>query len=50
MNRYERTSKDTLLAVEKWIETSKSPFFVWIHLIDPHGPYEAPENADLFAE
>ena len=48
VNRYERTAKDTLSAVEKWIPTSKGPFFIWIHLIDPHGPYQAPENADYF--
>jgi arylsulfatase len=47
-NRYERTAKDTLLAVQKWIEATKAPFFIWIHLIDPHGPYQAPENADYF--
>lgn len=27
-----------------WIQQSKeSPFFVWIHLYDPHTPYRAPE-------
>ncbi|HSE39806.1 MAG TPA: sulfatase, partial [Acidobacteriota bacterium] len=47
-NRYERTAKETLLAAQKWIERTKAPFFVWIHLIDPHGPYEAPEKPDQF--
>ena len=25
----------------KWLETAKSPWFLWIHFMDPHGPYKS---------
>ena len=27
-------------------EPSESPFFVWVHLFDPHGPYQPPPPWD----
>ncbi|MBI4462173.1 MAG: sulfatase-like hydrolase/transferase [Acidobacteria bacterium] len=28
----------------KWLETlPRQPFFLWLHLFDPHSPYDAPE-------
>jgi|SRR5579884_3169931 len=24
---------------QQWLESSGSPFFLWLHLMDPHGPY-----------
>jgi arylsulfatase A-like enzyme len=36
----ERSSKDTLLLANQWIFKNKdNPYFVWIHLFDPHSPY-----------
>ncbi len=49
-NMAERPARATLAAARAWIEQRDParPFFVWIHLIDPHGPYAAPENPDRF--
>ncbi|MFM8412746.1 MAG: sulfatase, partial [Alphaproteobacteria bacterium] len=48
--RGERPAADTVAAVESWISSAPAdkPFFVWMHLIDPHGPYVAPENPDRY--
>jgi arylsulfatase A-like enzyme len=29
----------------RWLETARSPFFLWIHYQDPHGPYDPPGGA-----
>ena len=49
-NMAERPARATLTAALAWLEQRDParPFFVWIHLIDPHGPYAAPENPDRF--
>lgn len=50
-SRYERPADQTVAAALKWIATDAPkdrPFFVWIHLIDPHGPYEAPQDPDRY--
>jgi arylsulfatase len=26
-----------------WLETAPRPFFLWVHLVDPHHPYDPPE-------
>jgi arylsulfatase A-like enzyme len=46
----ERPARDTLQAALAYIEQldRARPFFVWIHLIDPHGPYAAPIEPDRF--
>jgi arylsulfatase A-like enzyme len=46
----ERPARDTLAAALAYIEDQprRKPFFVWIHLIDPHGPYAAPAEPDRF--
>jgi len=42
---FERTAKETCDAVRDWISAGpRTPFFVWIHLIDPHGPYLPPRR------
>ncbi len=39
-------------AFREWAEAAwQSPTFVWVHYIDPHGPYTPPADlADLFAD
>jgi arylsulfatase A-like enzyme/Flp pilus assembly protein TadD len=42
----ERLAADTVAAALAWIERPRAdgrPLFVWVHLFDPHAPYEAPE-------
>lgn len=48
--RYERPADQTVAAALKWIAAAPKdrPFFVWIHLIDPHGPYTAPVDPDRY--
>lgn len=37
-------SPQTLAELFKWMDGDPSrPFFCWLHLFDPHAPYEAPE-------
>jgi choline-sulfatase len=41
--RIERRGMDVVQRAEKWLNTHpKSPHFVWLHLYDPHDPYEPP--------
>lgn len=47
---FERLADATSDAAIRWLETrptSGSPFFLWVHYQDPHGPYTPPER---FAE
>ena len=50
----ERRGDRTSLALEAWLEqqaAASSPFFVWLHLYDPHEPYRPPRPfRDLFAD
>ena len=39
----ERAASQTVDAVLKQLGTLKSPFFLWVHLYDPHLPYVPPE-------
>lgn len=44
---YERTSKDTTDAVLAWLRGKRDsgrPLFLWVHYMDPHAPYEPPED------
>jgi arylsulfatase A-like enzyme len=35
----------------KWLEQSRGDkFFLWMHLWDPHGPYEPPAEFDIFSD
>jgi choline-sulfatase len=49
-NMAERPARATLDAALAYLEKRNPtrPFFLWVHLIDPHGPYAAPENPDRF--
>jgi choline-sulfatase len=35
----ERSGADTIARATHWIESARRPFFVWIHLFEPHAPY-----------
>ena len=44
----ERPGEQTMDRVLRWLDertksASASPFFLWVHLFDPHAPYEPPE-------
>ncbi len=38
----ERRAGDTVRLAVEWIANRTSPWFVWVHLFDPHAPYEPP--------
>ncbi len=39
-----RDAQDTTEAVFHWLQTrSAGRFFLWVHYMEPHGPYEVPE-------
>ncbi|MCU0724625.1 MAG: sulfatase [Planctomycetes bacterium] len=38
----ERAGGDTARAAASWLASSPRPFFLFVHLFDPHDPYEAP--------
>jgi arylsulfatase A-like enzyme/Tfp pilus assembly protein PilF len=38
----ERRAAETVRTAIDWIATSQTPWFVWVHIFDPHAPYEAP--------
>jgi arylsulfatase A-like enzyme/cytochrome c-type biogenesis protein CcmH/NrfG len=41
--RIERRGMDVAQRAEKWLSTQRAgPYFVWMHLYDPHDPYEPP--------
>jgi arylsulfatase A-like enzyme/Tfp pilus assembly protein PilF len=43
LNEVERPAAEVIRRAIQWIErVSKVPFFVWIHLYDPHDPYNPP--------
>ncbi len=38
----ERVGLDTASRAAAWLASAPRPFFAWVHLFDPHDPYEAP--------
>jgi arylsulfatase A-like enzyme len=43
----ERRARHTIDRVVDWIRKGpEQPFFLWIHLMDPHGPYDPPPPFD----
>lgn len=39
----QRLALDTTRAVVRWLEGNhQTPFFLWVHYMDPHGPYTPP--------
>ena len=44
MARIQRPGKDTWSRARQWLDAkSSAPFFLWVHLFDPHTPYDPPE-------
>lgn len=44
---YERTAANTAQAILDWLaDEPPEPFFLFVNLIDPHGPYHPPEPFD----
>ncbi len=46
-NVYERRASRTTDAALRWLEDERDPgrrHFLWVHYIDPHGPYRAPDG------
>jgi arylsulfatase A-like enzyme len=42
---YERTAANTIGAIMEWLEAGPpEPFFLFVNLIDPHGPYHPPQR------
>jgi arylsulfatase A-like enzyme len=42
--RVQRAGGETIAAAKKWLDTNADkPFFYFLHLYDPHTPYEPPE-------
>lgn len=38
----ERPAEETLAAARKWYDTAAGKKFLWVHLYDPHAPYDPP--------
>jgi arylsulfatase len=38
----ERLAEKTAARALAWLERTERPFFLWVHLQDPHGPYRPP--------
>ena len=38
----ERRGEEVVNAALAWLPTAKRPFFLWVHLYDPHAPYDPP--------
>ena len=46
---FERKAERTVEAASRWLrnqEDGEKPFFLWVHLYDPHGPYTPPPPFD----
>lgn len=44
IGRVQRPGSETIAAADRWLnQVSAGPFFLFLHLYDPHSPYEAPE-------
>lgn len=46
----ERRAAGTVAAAVEWLAVDHSPFFLWVHLYDPHLPYTATAGASYDAE
>lgn len=39
----ERRAGETVRVAAEWIAAQPAPWFAWVHLFDPHAPYEPPQ-------
>ncbi len=46
----ERTGADTTDLALSWLGAGAGPWFLWVHLFDPHAPYEPSETFQRFAD
>jgi arylsulfatase A-like enzyme len=44
----ERTGADTTDLALSWLREGEPPWFLWVHLFDPHAPYEPPQAIQPF--
>jgi arylsulfatase A-like enzyme len=42
----QRRAADVSRAAIDWLESVTTPFFLWVHYFDPHGPYDPPPPYD----
>ncbi len=50
MSGPERPGADTLARARDWLLAAREPFFLWVHLFEPHAPYSAGSyDADVSA-
>jgi arylsulfatase A-like enzyme len=42
LRRIDVPAQTTVDAVLAWLDSAPSPFFLWVHLFDPHHPYDPP--------
>ncbi|HET7619972.1 MAG TPA: sulfatase-like hydrolase/transferase [Vicinamibacterales bacterium] len=40
----ERRGGDVADAAIAWLNSTTAPFFIWVHLYDPHAPYDPPDE------
>ncbi len=48
--RAQRIAERTIERALAWVARSEQPYFLWVHLYDPHGPYTPPDAAPLLDE
>ena len=41
----ERSGESTLSAAQQWVQEQEEPFFLWIHLFEPHRPWQPSKEA-----
>ncbi len=48
----ERRAEDVVARARRWIDAQSGPWFVWVHVYDPHAPYDppAPFSAEYAAD
>ncbi len=44
---FTRPGDRTLARALRWLEDADQPFFLWVHLYDPHAPYRPPPQFEL---
>jgi arylsulfatase A-like enzyme len=44
--RVDARAEETVDRALDWLANASGPFFLWVHLFDPHDPYEAPPPFD----